>query len=50
MINNLKSPYYYCTKNFSHCGNNFWIGWEYQKDYIDKYINIDKSNFKLVNC
>jgi hypothetical protein len=39
MINNLKTPYYYCTQSFSCCGTNFWIGWEYQKDYVDKFRN-----------
>ena len=48
MINNLKTPYYYCTQNFSYCGTNFWIGWEYPKDYVDKFRNIDKRNFSLV--
>lgn len=48
MINNLKTPYYYCTNSFNFCGNNFWIGWEYPKSHIDRYLNIDKSNFRLV--
>ena len=48
MINNLNTPYYYCQNSFIFCGNAFQIGWEYPKDYIDKYRNIDKSNFRLV--
>lgn len=48
MISNIKTPYFYCLNSFSHCGTNFYIGWEYQTDYVNKFINIEKSNFKLV--
>ena len=48
MINNLKTPYYYCIQSFSLCGTNFNIGWEYQLDYVNKFRDIDKSNFKLI--
>ncbi len=48
MINNLKTPYYYGTHSFSCCGTNFWIGWEYPKDYVDRFRGIDKRNFRLI--
>lgn len=48
MISNLQSNYYYCEKSFSHCGQDFWIGWSYQKDYVDRFRNINKFNFRFV--
>lgn len=48
MINNLKTPYYYCLESFSCCGTNFWIGWEYPKSYIDRYRDILMNKLKLV--
>lgn len=49
MINNLIPPYYYCNTSFIYCGTNFWIGWEYPKNYVDRFININKLNFRLVD-
>jgi len=49
MINDLKKPYYYCLQTYHYgAGTTFHIGWEYQKNYVDKFWNIDKTNFKLI--
>ena len=48
MINNLKAPYYYCQNSFEHCGTRFNIGWEYPQSYVDKFRDIDTTNFRLV--
>lgn len=48
MINNLTAPYYYCQNTFEHCGTYFYIGWEYPMGSVDRFSNIDKSNFRLV--
>jgi hypothetical protein len=49
IINNLKTPYYYCLKSFEIGGTNFWIGWEYPISSVERFRDINKNNFKLVD-
>jgi hypothetical protein len=48
MTNDLKAPYYYCTKNCYYFCTKFKMDCKYPKDYVDSFRNFDKSNFKLV--